>query len=68
MGAPRKADGLTPRHRRGLGKRRKSLRLDLRLRCYERLVLLARVDCTGRSEPLIGVIERLIEKAELPAV
>ena len=44
-------------------RRRQSIRFDLRMECYEKLLELQRVRSDGTPEPLIGVVERLIEMA-----
>ncbi len=39
------------------------MRLDLHPAIYKKLLRLAKIDVSGRGEPLVGVIERLIREA-----
>ena len=51
--------------RKSLPRNSKNLRLMLRPKHYAKLVQLTRTDRIGRQEPIVAVVERLIEQAEL---
>ncbi len=63
MSNRRKGDGVVARQRVRLPRQRKSLRLDFRLTVYEKLLRLSRASGGGRPDPLVAVIERLVEAA-----
>ena len=65
MSNRRSGDGMVARHRERLPRQRKSVRLDLRLDRYTKLLKLVRVDERGRPEPLVSVVERWIDEAEI---
>ena len=51
--------------RKSLPRNSKNLRLVLRPKHYAKLVQMTRTDRIGRQEPIVAVVERLIEQAEL---
>ena len=67
MSAAYKVGGRAPSQRRHVARQRKSLRLDLQMKSYTKLRMMAAVGSDGRPEPIVAVIERLIAYAELPA-
>lgn len=58
--------GAAPQQRKRLPRQRKSIRFDLRVEVYQKLLTLASLSGDPRPDPLIMVVERLILEAELP--
>ena len=62
MGAPR-LDGIVARQRKDLPRQRKSLRLELRISTYLKLLRLTQAGGDREPDSMSAVVERLIEQA-----